>query len=251
MPERRLGGCVMWVAVVVSLLLGLPLAAQETANAILEKVDRVRTPPGSFVMQVTITTQHPGKADQVNVYDLYVHDAAKTLVRFVAPPAERGKALLMLGQDLWIFLPNIGKPLRVSLAQRLVGDVANGDIARLNFAGDYDATVDGTEVVHGAEHLILTLTAKTKGLTYGKVRLWVAKDTYQPLQAEFFALSGALLKVGRYENYTVIHEQRRPTRLVLVDKMRPGMVSTIEYREITPQEIPPQFFNKNYMKELE
>jgi outer membrane lipoprotein-sorting protein len=251
MSERRLCYCVVWVAVVVYLLAVLPLAAQDSANAILEKVDRVRTPSGSFVMQVTITTQHPGKADQVNVYDIYAQDTTKTLVRFVSPPAERGKALLMVEHELWIFIPNIGKPLRVSLAQRLVGDVANGDVARLNFAGDYDATVDGTEVVNGAERLILTLTAKTRGLTYGKVRLWVAKDTYHPLQAEFFALSGALLKVGRYENYAVISGQLRPTLLVLVDKMRTGMVSTLEYREIKPQEIPPQFFNKNYLKDLE
>ena len=35
------------------------------------------------------------------------------------------------------FLSRVSQPVRLSLAQPLVGQVSNGDIARANFAGDY------------------------------------------------------------------------------------------------------------------
>ena len=68
-----------------------------------------------------------------------------TVVLTEEPAAERGQALLMRERDLWIFLPAVSQPVRLSLSQRLTGQVANGDLARANFAGDYTATLDGRE----------------------------------------------------------------------------------------------------------
>lgn len=36
-----------------------------------------------------------------------------------------------------MFMPDVSQPVRLSLAQRLTGQVANGDLARANFASDY------------------------------------------------------------------------------------------------------------------
>ena len=70
---------------VLCLVLATYTAAQETAEQILEKVDRIRSPQGSFVMQVTITTQNGTQTEQVNGYEVYVQDANQTLVRFTSP----------------------------------------------------------------------------------------------------------------------------------------------------------------------
>lgn len=235
----------------LSLLLLGHSGAQEAIEQLLERVDRVRTPEGSFVMQVTIRTQEPGKPEQVHGYEVFIQGAQQTLVRFTSPAAERGKSLLMLGQDLWAYLPTVGKPIRIPLAQRLVGDVANGDLARLNFAGDYSATLQGSEMFEGQDSAIVHLTAKSKALTYGTIRLWVAKDTAHPLKAEFFTLAGQLLKSGRYTDYALVAGRLRPTRLVMTDHIHAGLVSTLEYRDMQARDIPDKFFNKNYLKHLE
>lgn len=219
--------------------------AQEAPNRLLEAVDRVRTPEGAFVTQVTISTREPTKPEQVHGYEVYAQGARQTLVRFTSPASERGKSLLMLDQDLWMYLPTVGQPIRIPLAQRLVGNVAHGDIARLNFAGDYEDTLLDSEVVEGQECYLLHLTARTKTLTYGTIRLWVAKATAHPLQAEFFTLAGQLLKRGRYTQYALVAGRLRPTQLVLVDQVRTGLVSTLEYRDMQAREIPEKFFNKN------
>lgn len=45
--------------------------------------------------------------------------------------------LLGVGGDLRVFMPDVSPPTRLGLAQRPIGEVANGDLARANFAGDY------------------------------------------------------------------------------------------------------------------
>ncbi|PTR15591.1 MULTISPECIES: outer membrane lipoprotein-sorting protein [unclassified Nitrosospira] len=57
-----------------------------------------------------------------------------------APASERGQILLMKGRDLWIFVPDVFQPVRLSLSQQPTGQVTNGDLARANFTGNYTAT---------------------------------------------------------------------------------------------------------------
>ena len=75
------------------------------------------------------------------------------------PPAERGQIILMKGRDLWVFMPEVSQPVRISLAQRLTGQVANGDLARANFAGDYNPKIIGTEKIGTDTFQILELIA--------------------------------------------------------------------------------------------
>ena len=63
-------------------------------------------------------------------------DGISSVVLTMAPASERGQALLMKGRDLWVFLPRVSQPVRLSLAQRLTGQVANGDLAGAHFSGD-------------------------------------------------------------------------------------------------------------------
>lgn len=240
-----------WLLAVGLSLLPCLSPAQENLEHVLEQVDRVRTPAGALAMQVTITTQEPDKAAKVHRYEVLIQGPRQTLVRFLDPPSERGKSLLMLDQELWAYLPTVGKPIRITLAQRLVGDVANGDLARLHFAGDYTAALEGTEMVAGEESLILRLNAKSRSLTYGSIRLWVARATHHPLKAEFFTVSGQLLKSGRYQGYALVAGRLRPTRLVLMDHVHRGSTSTLAYEDMESRDIPEKFFNKNYMKQLE
>ncbi len=73
------------------------------------------------------------------------------------PASERGQILLMKGRDLWIFMPDISQPIRLSMSQRLTGQVANGDLARANFAGDYNATVLRIDTIDGENYYVLEL----------------------------------------------------------------------------------------------
>ncbi len=56
----------------------------------------------------------------------------------------------MLGDDMWIYLPDTSRPVRITPLERLSGDASNGDVARTNYAVDYSPVYLRTEKV-GAE----------------------------------------------------------------------------------------------------
>lgn len=192
-----------------------------------------------------------GQAKDEYVYKVLSKGNENALVLTLAPAAERGQILLMKGSDLWVFLPRVSQPVRLSLAQRLVGQVANGDIARANFSGDYAPTLAGTTTIDGEALYVLDLSAVNRSVTYQRVRYWVQQGDFRPYKAEFYALSGRLLKTCRYEDYKPLGGKIRPTRLVMTDALNPGEQSTMEYSDMKLRDLPDRVFSKDYLKRLE
>src|SRR3954454_24276355 len=122
---------------------------KQLARNILEKADQVRFPRESFQVDVGITTHAPDQAAEMRKYRVLSKGNENALVIVTEPASERGQIILMKGRDLWVYLPDISQPVRLSLSQRLTGQVANGDVARANFSGDYTATVLRTDVLNG------------------------------------------------------------------------------------------------------
>jgi hypothetical protein len=141
--------------------------------------------------------------------------------------------------------------VRLSLSQRLTGQVANGDLARANFTGDYTPRLLRTEKIDGEDHLVLELNAVDRGVTYHKVIYWVRKSDYQPFKAEFYSLSERLLKTCRYENYKQLAGRSRPTRLVMEDALKSGERSVLEYQEMHVRKLPDKLFSKDYLKKID
>ncbi|HKQ38000.1 MAG TPA: outer membrane lipoprotein-sorting protein, partial [Verrucomicrobiae bacterium] len=174
-----------------------------------------------------------------------------TIVMTVEPPAERGQILLMRARDLWIFLPRVSQPVRLSLAQRLTGQVANGDVARANFTGDYTPKFVGTEKVGRDALYVLDLIAVDRKVTYQRVRYWVRQNDFRPYKAEFYALSDRLLKICNYLDFQNLGGKVRPTKIVMVDALNKGAVSTMEYTDLKLRELPDQIFTKEYLRRLD
>ncbi len=231
-----------------------PIAWAESslnASEIVERVDAIRNPQEDYRLNVRITSYKPDSAPKTADYEVLVKGRDKTLVKTLAPPIDRGTSMLMLGYDFWVFLPSISKPLRVSLQQRLLGEVAYGDIARANFSGDYSARVLEENVdLQGVPSYLLELTAVDERVTYHRVLLWAAMNDCRPVKAEFYAVSGKLLKTCVYEDYREAAGVLRPHRLVLEDPLRQGQKSIMEYSDIRAEAHPEKFFTKEYLEKL-
>src|SRR3972149_1458319 len=119
--------------------------ATPSPEEIIAKADEIRSPQMDYTVDVTVTSIKPDGGKKAAQYEVLVKGKEKTIIKTLSPDMERGRTLLMLGNDLWVFLPDVSKPIRISLQQRLIGEVANGDIARVNFSGDYRPTLLRTD----------------------------------------------------------------------------------------------------------
>jgi Outer membrane lipoprotein-sorting protein len=228
----------------------LPLGADE-AEDLVRKADQVRRPGESFIWKVTVTSTEGDKAPTTDGFEVFVKGTRRSFVKFVAPARNLGRSLLALDRDLWIYLPDAGRPVRIPLAQRLVGQVANGDLARVDYAGDYEVTLLGSESVEGVACQVLDLKAKTKDVTYAAIKYWVARDASRPVKAEFYAGTGTLLKTGTFDPPQDLDGRRLVTRLTFVDAIRKDRKSVMDFGEVKVRDLPDKYFDKNYMKTLD
>ncbi|NBU20906.1 outer membrane lipoprotein-sorting protein, partial [bacterium] len=139
-------------------LLYAPLTFGSTPSVddILQKADEVRNPSQSYSMKVRVLR---GEAKEfTSSFEVFIQGNQKTLIRTLEPNRDRGRNLLMLGEEMWAFIPNLNRSVRVSLSQKLTGEAANGDLSRMRWSGDYSAVIEK----QGAEQWTLLLTARKK-----------------------------------------------------------------------------------------
>ncbi|MDR1661896.1 MAG: outer membrane lipoprotein-sorting protein [Azoarcus sp.] len=253
-PHKR----VKTAVVIVASFLSFAASPQEAAPAedpvargLVEEADRVRFPAEDFQVDVGIVTTRPGQEPETRKYRVLSKGNSNTVVMVTEPASERGQIILMKSRDLWVFMPDVSQPIRIALSQRLTGQVANGDLARANFAGDYHPRRLRAETIDSETYEVLELTAVDRGVTYQKVIYWIDRKKHWPFKAEFYSLSKRLLKTCKYENYQTMEGRQRPTRLVMEDAMRDGEQSVLEYGNMQLRELPDKIFTKDYLKKLD
>jgi outer membrane lipoprotein-sorting protein len=236
-------------ALALSPLVASAASATPDAKEIVQRADAIRFPQEGFQVDVTIT--NASGAGEPRAYRILSKGNERTLVLTTAPAVERGQILLMRDSDLWVHMPSIDQPVRLGLSQKLTGQVANGDLARANFAGDYEPVLSRTDKIDGRDYHVLELTAARRNVTYHKVVYWVDAENFRPHKAEFYARSGKMLKSARYEAYENLGGKIRPTRLVLEDQLRKGEISVMAYRDLQLRELEDHVFTKQYLKRLQ
>jgi outer membrane lipoprotein-sorting protein len=223
----------------------------DSPQTILKKADQIRFPEEGFQVDVSINTVTPDQPVDIRKYSVLSKGNENTIVMTTEPASERGQTMLMKGRDLWVFMPSVSQPVRLSLSQRLSGQVANGDLARANFSGDYNAVLVRTDTINNEKYHVLELTGVDRGVTYHRVLYWVKQSGSWPHRAEFYSLSNRLLKTCRYESFQMILGKMRPTRLVMQDALRQGEESILEYSGMKLRELPDKMFTKDYLKKLD
>ncbi len=225
-------------------------AAPPTPEQILERADRIRFPKEAFQVGITIDSTSPRRGETQHAYRVLVKGNENSIVQTLSPAAEKGQILLMKGFDLWVFLPRVSQPVRLPLSQRLTGQVANGDIARANFSGDYNVKLLRKASEGGKNYYVLELTAAKRGVTYHRVLFWVEVDSYRPYRAEFYSKSKRLLKVGHYKTFKKMAGAIRPSQLVLEDALKKDTRSVLRYKDMKLRELPDRYFTKQFLKKL-
>ncbi len=217
-----------------------------SGEEILKKIDQVRAPADTFAFDLKITCKKEGNEDIIQKFTVRVKDADKSLVKFTYPANNKGRLFLMVGNNMWIYIPDTRRPIRISPQQRLLGQISNGDVARVVYSLDYNATLLGKE----GEYSKLELTAKTKDATYSRILLWTDTENFAPQKAEFYAASGKLLKTALYKSYSMVLGKERPKILEIHDELRKDEYSIMEYSNMKVDDTPKAFFQEAYLKHI-
>ena len=188
-------------------LVGRAAPATPDAEALLKRSDSFRNGWPSYVVRVKITDYESGKPDEEHLYEVSQKGTDKTYVEFLSP-REKGEHLLMLGDDMWVYLPDTSRPVRITPLERLTGDASNGDVARTNYAADYTPVYLRTEKVGAEDCYVLDLTAKRKGATYQRILYWLRVQDARPVRAEFYPDLRQAHQIRHFRRVRALRRQR-------------------------------------------
>ena len=141
----------------------------------------------------------------------YAEGRDRSFVEFTDPPRDAGVKYLKIGDQMWLYLPSVEKVIKIAghmLRQSMMGsDFSYEDaLESSELLARYDVKLLSEEAItvtfrRGTEEIksehdcyLLELTARVKGVTYYRRRLWVDRATFVPVREELFALSGKKLK---------------------------------------------------------
>ncbi len=220
-----------------------------TAQQVLEQSDRVRNGDVSALVKVKVTYYKKDEIEQQDTFEVYATGADRALVKSL-DARSRGLRVLLLGDDMWISLPDVSRPVRITPMQRLVGQASSGDVAKTHYALDYEPTLVREEVVGKRRCALLDLKARRRGATYQRIEYWVDLATLEPVKAAFYLTSGKKSKTATFDEFTTFFGQRMVSRITIRDLILPEEHTTIEYLSAVPKDFPESYFNKNRMSQF-
>ena len=173
----------------MSIVLAVPAYAVD-GNELLEQVDR-NLNPESYESYKKLINIEPDGSKKEFVLFMVKKGKDKVAAMFISPASEKGRSTLRLDENMWLYIPNVGKPIRITSLQSVVGGVFNNaDILRLDYTSEYD--VEKVEENDG--EYLLHLKAKTNTVAYDKLKMWVDRDNMLPSKIESLTEDSMLIK---------------------------------------------------------
>jgi hypothetical protein len=250
-------------AVIAALLVAAAvpaIAQQPSAQEMIAASDRVRNPGQPFRLLNTLIEYVSGKPRDRVVLIIYARESTETrqfsnLVRYIEPPRDAGKMVLLNGSNMWFYDPASKASVRISPQQRLIGQASDGDVVTVNLARDYTAKLVGAETLQDADRKErdcwhLDLAAATPDAIYSRVEYWLERDTYRPVKGKFYADSGRLLKIAYFHKYAEELGGTRPTETIIIDAVDSNLVTTLTASDYRAQQIPDAWFQREFLPRL-
>lgn len=212
--------------------------------ALLQKVDRNLEPESYEMVRKLVNIEPDGSRKEFVLYSVK-KGRDKLVAVFLDPASERDRATLRLGENMWLYIPNVGKPVRITSLQSVIGGVFNNaDILRLDYAAEYDVqgmAEDGTTYT-------LDLKAKSGDVAYDKLKMTVDKKTVLPTRIECYAASGLLIKTLTYRDTKDFGGGiKRPATLETDSPLYKGYKSLMLYGTIKARKVPDEAFTLEYL----
>ena len=234
------------IIVLVALAVATPAFAID-GTQLLQQVDRNLSPESYESYRKIINIEPDGKKKEY-LYFTVKKGKDKIAGLFLAPASEKGRSTLRLGDNMWLYVPNVGKPVRITSLQSVIGGVFNNaDILNLDYAVEYNV-----EKVEEADEYLLHLKAKTKSVAYDRLKMWLDKGKKVPTKIECLTEASMLIKTLYFSEVKDFGGGIvRPANLETDSPLYKGYKSVMAYAKINKKDFKDEVFTLTFMPKLD
>ncbi len=233
--------------ILIAMMFAAPVYAIE-GNQLLKKVDRNLNPESYESYRKLINIEPDGRKREFILFTVKKgQDRVASL--FLSPASEKGRSTLRLGDNMWLYIPNVGKPIRITSLQSVVGGVFNNsDLLRLDYAAEYNVK----QIEERDDEYLLDLKARTKAIAYDKLKMWVNKTRLLPTKIECLTEANMLIKTLYFKKVQdfgggVI----RPSVIETDSPLYKGYKSIMIFAKMKGRELPDEAFTLNFLPRVE
>jgi outer membrane lipoprotein-sorting protein len=215
---------------------------------LLKQIDRNLNPESYELYRKLINIEPDGRKKEYVLFTVK-KGRDKVAALFLSPASEKGRSTLRLGDNMWLYIPNVGKPVRITSLQSVVGGIFNNsDIMQLDYADEYN--VEKLEE-QGAEYL-LHLKAKTKTVAYDRLKLWADKSRKIPTKIECLTEASMLIKTLYFKEVKDFGGGMvRPSVIETDSPLYKGYKSVIIVANIKKKDFKDEVFSLTFMPNME
>ena len=213
-------------------------------DQLLKKVDRNLNPEAYESYRKLINIEPDGRKREFILFTVKKGEE-RVASLFLSPASEKGRSTLRLGENMWLYIPNVGKPIRITSIQSVVGGVFNNsDILRLDYTSEYKVS----QVEESGDQYLLHLKAKTKAIAYDKLKMWVDKGASLPTQVECLTEADMLIKTLYFKKVKDFGEGIvRPSVIETDSPLYKGYRSIMIFAKIKARDLPDEAFTLNFL----
>jgi len=227
----------------VAMMFAAPVYAID-GDLLLKKVDRNLNPEAYESYRKLINIEPDGRKREFILFTVKKGEE-RVASLFLSPASEKGRSTLRLGENMWLYIPNVGKPIRITSIQSVVGGVFNNsDILRLDYTSEYKVS----QVEESGDQYLLHLKAKTKAIAYDKLKMWVDKGASLPTQVECLTEADMLIKTLYFKKVKDFGEGIvRPSVIETDSPLYKGYRSIMIFAKIKARDLPDEAFTLNFL----
>jgi len=219
----------------------------EEGNKLLKEIDRNLTPESFESLKKIINIEPDGKEKEFVLFVLKKGND-KMVTTFLSPKSEVGRSTLRLDENMWLYIPNVGKPMRITSLQSVIGGIFNNsDIMQLDYSAEYDVI----EMTDENNEKLLNLKAKTTSVAYDQLKMWVNVEYKTPSKIECYTASGMLIKTLHFKEIKNFGNGIiRPSVLETDSPLHKDYKAVMIYANIKPRKIDDEVFTLNYIDKI-
>ncbi|MHB8773401.1 MAG: outer membrane lipoprotein-sorting protein [Syntrophales bacterium] len=238
---------IKWIIVVLTLCITMPAWAID-GTALLKQVDRNLSPDSYESYRKLINIEPDGRKKEFTLFTVK-KGVDKVASLFIAPASEKGRSTLRLGDNMWLYIPNVGKPVRITSLQSVVGGVFNNaDILQLDYAAEYDVE----KVEEKGNEYLLYLKAKTKTVAYDRLKIWADKKSVLPTKIECLTEANMLIKTLYFKDVKSFGGGiTRPAVIETDSPLYKGYKSVMIFAGIKKRDYKDEVFTLTFMSNIE